>query len=358
MKINRKNPKHLYPIALTLLNSYLALAARPFVKRKNSPEKVVIFYGHTLNGNLKAFYDFLLDKKGYVPYFLSRNPHYYIHLKKAADHPETILNTENPKDMMKVAQADAIITSHGLHPLLMLRLFTGIKFVDVFHAVSYKGFNPKAFRGHHAHDETWVSSGKMRQLYISRYGLKPETVKVTGYVRTDKLINGKLNKQAILRKYSIPKAKKYILIAPTWQQDIKGRSILPFSVPEETFFGELDKLAHKHSAHIIFRTHLNSSEEIDVSHLSNTSFMPYSRYEVVEDFLFITDILVTDWSSTGIDYLPLQRPTIFLDVPAPFRHGFNLGPEHRYGDVVDSFADLKKSLGDIFGSTGQISETS
>jgi CDP-glycerol glycerophosphotransferase len=72
--------------------------------------------------------------------------------------------------------------------------------------------------------------------------------------------------------------------------------------------------------------------------------MPYGHYEVVEDFLNIADILVTDWSSIGIDFLPLGRPAIFLDVPAPFKKGFELGPEHRYGDVVKSFNALKKAL--------------
>jgi CDP-glycerol glycerophosphotransferase len=158
-------------------------------------------------------------------------------------------------------------------------------------------------------------------------------------------VNGNLNKDKIIEKYSIPRADKYILIAPTWQQDVQGRSVLPFELNADEFFTDLDALAKKHSAHIIFRTHLNSADDIDVSHLTSTSFMPYSKYEVVEDFLFIADILVTDWSSIGIDHLPLRRPTIFLDVPAPFKYGFNLGPEHRYGDVVADFSSFKSALG-------------
>jgi CDP-glycerol glycerophosphotransferase len=181
-------------------------------------------------------------------------------------------------------------------------------------------------------------------MYIGKFGFKRSKVKVTGYGRTDQLVDGSLNKQEILTKYSIPKAKKYILIAPTWKQDSSGRSVLPFGLEESNFFGELDKLAKRYKAQVIFRTHLNSDDEINVSHLTNTSFMPYSKYPVIEDFLFITDILVNDWSSTAIDFLPLKRPVIFLDVPAPFKKGFELGPEHRYGDVVKDFNGLKNSL--------------
>jgi CDP-glycerol glycerophosphotransferase len=184
----------------------------------------------------------------------------------------------------------------------------------------------------------------MRDLYIERYKFKPTQIKVTGYGRTDPLVNQTLDKLEIIEKYAIPAAKKYVLIAPTWKQDAPGRSVLPFGMKEEEFFTAIDTIAQKYDTQVIFRTHLNSGEEMNVSHLKHISFMPYSKYEVVEDFLFLADILVTDWSSIGTDYLPLRRPAIFLDVPAPFRYGFNLGPEHRYGDVVNSLDGLTKSL--------------
>lgn len=119
---------------------------------------------------------------------------------------------------------------------------------------------------------------------------------------------------------------------------------MPFGVSPKVFFKELDKIARENSTHIIFRTHLNSSDGFNITNLTNTSFMPYSKYEVVEDFLYISDVLVTDWSSVGIDFLPLRRPTIFMDVKAPFKHGFNLGPEHRFGDIAANFSDLKTAL--------------
>lgn len=342
MKIDRRNPEHLKWLAISAANSCLAVVARPFLRRGNV--KRIVFYGHTLNGNLKVFYDFLNRQDGYVAYFLALDSRYHQRLKASSGRHDTILSGLSPRDMLTVARADAIITSHGLHLFWILRALTTIKFVDVWHGVSYKGFGPKEFDHLYAHDEVWVSSKEMRELYIDRYKFKPEQVKVTGYGRTDPLVNGTLNKQDIIKKYSIPKAKKYVLIAPTWKQDVPGRSVLPFGMKEDVFFPAIDELARRYDAHVIFRTHLNSGEEMNVTHLKHISFMPYSKYEVVEDFLFIADILVTDWSSIGTDYLPLKRPAIFLDVPAPFRHGFNLGPEHRYGDVVGSLEELTKSL--------------
>jgi CDP-glycerol glycerophosphotransferase (TagB/SpsB family) len=341
VKINYKNPLHLSVFILSWFGVLFAVMLRPIVYRHGNV-KTIIFCGHALNGNILPFYKFLKTQPNYEPYYLSFDLSYMQKLKREGENPKHLLWGLSLKDMIKVAKADAIITTHGLHFLSLYKL-TSIKLIDVWHGVSYKGWDKKSFAPLLKFNGVWVSSKEMQKLYINKYEIDAKKVKVTGYGRTDQLVNGSLNKNEILHKYSIPKAKKYILIAPTWKQDDSGRNILPFGLKDEVFFKELDDLARKHNAHIIFRTHLNSNLDIKGSHLTNTSFMPYSKYEVVEDFLFIADILVTDWSSVGIDYLPL-RPAIFLNVPAPFKHGFSLGPEHRYGDVVSEFSSLKAKL--------------
>ncbi len=343
MKINKKNPRHILIVGVSLANSVVVVCARRLFFRRRKGNKIIIFYGHTLNGNLKSFYDYLLEKDGYSPYFLSINKKYNEKLKSTVVAPKTILSTTSLKDMMILARAGAVFTSHGFH-FLNIRSQTDIKFVDVGHAISYKGFDAYDYRGIHEHDEIWISSKYIAEMYKTKFGFEPKKVKVTGYGRSDQLINGTLNRTTIINKYSIPKAKKYILIAPTWKQDDEGRDILPFGLTQDRFFKTLDSLAEEHSAYIIFRAHLNSGDKVGVKGLRNVGFMPYSKYEILEDFLFIADILINDWSSTGIDFLPLKRPTIFLDVPAPFAKGFELGPEFRYGDIVGSMDQLCKSL--------------
>lgn len=343
MKIDKKNPRHLFALAVSVADSCLVMVLRPFLRFNKPNSKIIIFYGHTLNGNLKSFFDYLAIKSDYKPFFLTLDKAYYKRLVAGSEYPERILSAFSLKDMITIAKADAVITSHGLHLFSILR-FTSIKFIDVWHAVSYKGFHKDDFKLQRSFDQSWVSSNFMKKMYINRFGFQPHKIKVTGYARTDQLVNGSLDKEEILTKYSIPVHDKYVLIAPTWQQDVPGRDILPFNTNINQFFEELDRLAQDNSAYIIFRTHFNSGDLFNVPNLTNTGFMPYSKYEIAEDFLFIADILITDWSSIGIDYLPLKRPTIFLDVPAPFKNGFNLGPEHRFGEIVNDFSGLKKIL--------------
>jgi CDP-glycerol glycerophosphotransferase len=63
-----------------------------------------------------------------------------------------------------------------------------------------------------------------------------------------------------------------------------------------------------------------------------------------EGLLQETDVLICDWSSIAFDYLALNRPAIFVDVKSPYRNGFSLGPEYRYGDVVQDMASLRQQL--------------
>jgi CDP-glycerol glycerophosphotransferase len=112
----------------------------------------------------------------------------------------------------------------------------------------------------------------------------------------------------------------------------------------KAFFDALEAAGKRNNATVIFRAHLNTGDSINVKQYDHIRLMPSSLYPVAEEFLFVSDLLVTDWSSIAIDYLVLKRPTLFLDVPAPFSKGFTLGPEHRFGEIVDSMGKLVSSI--------------
>lgn len=341
MKIDKQNPKHWLILLLTGVYTVFAIIFRTFYKKQSA--KSVIFYGHKFNGNLRSFYNYLNDNhRDYQTYYLTMDK---THGRQLA-HNVKVLYTTSFRDMMKVAKSSAIITSHGSHALVFLNKFSDMKFIDVWHGVSYKGWGKDSFGEQKEYDEVWVSSPAMKKVYIDKYGFKPNIVKVTGYSRIDQLVNGDIDRSEVVKKYNIPPANKYILIAVTWKQDDAGRSIIPFGLSESEFFSALEQTGAKNKAHIIFRTHLNSSDlKLDnAKNLKHLHFMPYHEFEVTEDFLAMADILITDWSSIAFDYLPLKRPTIYLDVDPPFKAGFAIGPEHRFGPVVGDVSELTEAI--------------
>ena len=65
MKIDKKNYRHWLVLAGSLVAVFCIIVLRPFLKTKNKQNKKIIFYGHTLNGNLKALYDYIKQQEGY-----------------------------------------------------------------------------------------------------------------------------------------------------------------------------------------------------------------------------------------------------------------------------------------------------
>ena len=148
-------------------------------------------------------------------------------------------------------------------------------------------------------------SESMKQFYINDFGFRGQRVKVTGYGRVDKLVLNNFDRASILKKYGLPD-RKIVLVAPTWTQDDKSRNIMPFGVALEDFYSKLEKTGKKNDATIIFRTHLNSGDEINWDQSRYVKIMPSQCYPVAEEFLYIADMLITDWSSIAIDYLVLK----------------------------------------------------
>jgi CDP-glycerol glycerophosphotransferase len=90
----------------------------------------------------------------------------------------------------------------------------------------------------------------------------------------------------------------------------------------------------KQGAALLVRKHLNSGKNAPAAP-KDVVYLPYEAFPDTEALLGVCDMLICDWSSIAFDYLLLERPTIFLDVPPPFRKGFSLGPEYRHGAIVD-----------------------
>ena len=104
------------------------------------------------------------------------------------------------------------------------------------------------------------------------------------------------------------------------------------------FFKELDVIAEKNNFLLIYRPHMNDyvPKEI-ISYLNyseNIRLREFKKFTNAEDFLKISDILITDWSSIALDYILLDRPVFFLDVPNPFKDGALDDEILRFGEKI------------------------
>ncbi len=335
MKIDKNKPSHWWYLTQLGISALLSLILRAFIK----PTKTsIILYGHKLNGNLLALYNDSLhaNNNTFHLYFLTMDPAYYEQLK---DKPNILLAGKLPT-IQRLAQTHCIISDHGLHSLILLLKFSPITFIDVWHGIPFKGFDADDFTLQKHYQEIWVTSRLLKQLYINQFKCHPEQIHETGYARTDPLINKNLNPLHLKKQLGITDHnKKIILFAPTWEQDVNNRNIFPFNSSEDSFLSAINTLADRLNIICIFRTHLNTVGTIktDYKHIIHA---PYSLFPEAEETLLISDILVCDWSSIAFDFLLLDRPTLFLDIPIPFKKGFSLDETYRFGHIITDLESL------------------
>lgn len=338
MKINRRNPLHWLYLVLFMANVLVALVLRPLLRRPPRRRRVVL-YGHKLNGNLLGLYRQLERTPDFEAVFLTMDPAYGRELRAQGANWRLAIA---PGCAVLLATADAVISGHGLHAISVMVGRSNLKFVDVWHGIPFKGFDADDFRVQHRYDEVWVSSPLLRDVYVQRFGFDAARVHATGYARTDRLVQRQDDVEALRRSLGL-RDGPVVLFAPTWQQDDRGRSLYPFGLDEQTFLVALEQACGRHGATLVLRTHLNSPVAGQAPRES-VVYLPHTAFPDTEALLLVCDVLVCDWSSIAFDYLLLDRPTLFLDVPAPFRKGFSLGPEHRFGPVVSDLDALRGRL--------------
>lgn len=345
MKIDKKNPKHWLYLLRSIIYISFSILLRAFWHRKG--QNRITLYGHKYNGNLKTFADYALEKNEYTISFATLDPEYYAELLKSNLDVE-ILYLQSFKDVLKISKSVAIITDRWaptLSPFIYLRI---IPFFDVWHGIQiFKKFRHNELDKYKKYNEIWTSSESLVDVYVKDYGFLKDRVYATGYGRVDPLVDGSYHPKKLKKKYGISeKYKKVILLAPTWQQDDPTRQVIPFGENPEVFLDALNTVAANHNSLIIFRAHLNTNarNKAKMHELNNIRVMSHNDYPQGEEFLSFSDILIGDWSSIAFEFLPLHRPTIFLDVPIPFSEGLTFGIENRFGEVVKSLDELVAAI--------------
>ena len=125
-----------------------------------------------------------------------------------------------------------------------------------------------------------------------------------GYPRTD-ILYSKNNQRDIDNlkiKFGLPLDKKVILYAPTWRYKNKFQLMLDLKSLR-------DSLSDVYI--FIFRLHHYAKENIE--DLVDDKFIyDFSNYNTIEELYLVSDILITDYSSTMFDYSILDRPILLF----------------------------------------------
>lgn len=113
-------------------------------------------------------------------------------------------------------------------------------------------------------------------------------------------------RERICRKYGISSDSRIVLYAPTFRRD---KSIEPYRINWSRVVPELRKIYGTEKVSILLRLHPNLIGKADASSLVNDeSVIDVTRYHDMQELLCVSDLLITDYSSSMFDITMLKKP--------------------------------------------------
>lgn len=334
MKFQKNNPVHYLIYSFSFLIYIICIFIKLFnVKSKN---KSITLTGHKLIGNLEVLFN-NQNQDSLIFNYITFNYQDYLDLKlfyKKKGLDKNILYALKPLDVYKCLSSNLIIASHGIFLHKFITKYLDIKTLYCGHAI--EGAYPiqknnKLYKDLESYSEVWMYSEFEKEMFLKDFNYPFNNLKVIGYPRVQYLLENK-SKQDVLKKINDIN-NKIVLYAPTASRndsDFLNSSFSPFKLEN---LKKLESFFEKINVTLIIKTHLNDkfSNEIE-NYLKSSTFVKHANNLNVDydyDFLIMSDLLLTDYSTIYADYLILSKPIIFISPPDPNKN-------RRYSPVIEN----------------------
>lgn len=295
----------------------------------------------SLTGNL-YFIDQKIDKNEF-------NVSYFLH-KSILDKKSSV----QKKELCKMLAVSKYILVDDFYPVIYpIPLRKETKLIQVWHAMgAFKkmGFSRMGKTGgpspysltHRNYTDAIVSSEYIRENYAEAFKLQKDSVHAIGIPRTDIFFDESYKKEIqkqLYEKYPSIKGKKVILFAPTF----RGNGIKTAHYNYDWL--SLKKIEQKLGDDYVFIIKMHPFVKDSISEdVSEECFLDLSGEREINDLLFVTDILVTDYSSVIFEASLLNIPTVFFapdfEEYVRTRDFYYPYEEYTYGPVVKTDDEL------------------
>ncbi|CAD2073196.1 CDP-glycerol glycerophosphotransferase family protein [Phocicoccus pinnipedialis] len=304
-----------------------------------------------LSGNLKFVFDKMIEKN------LDRKYNIHFIFKRHVSERRSFIN--KIKFPILLGKANYIFLD-DYHPMLInLKFRKDQEIIQVWHAVGAfktvgysrigkKGGHFYHYKNHRYYTKTFVASEHDVPIYGEAFGIKDKNVIPTGVPRTDAFFDENYRekgKNRVYSKYPNIKNKKVILFAPTFRGNGHRTAFYPF------FKIDLDRLAKyalENNAVILFKMHPLIQNKIQIPQKYEKYLIDVHDYSDINDLLFITDLLISDYSSVVYEYALLQKPMIFyafdLEDYVATRDFYVNYTDFVPGKIVNNFTELMDAI--------------
>lgn len=165
-------------------------------------------------------------------------------------------------------------------------------------------------RNHRTYNYAIVSSDEIRRFYAEGFGIDEENVKALGVPRTDDFFKEEYKvkiTEKLYQEYPSLKGKKIILFAPTFRGNGMNSAYYPFGRFDVKKL--LEALGDDYM--VIIKHHPFVPEPHPYHKDVAERVLDLSKESEINDLLFITDLLITDYSSVIFEASLLDIPMLF-----------------------------------------------
>lgn len=170
--------------------------------------------------------------------------------------------------------------------------------------------SPQATRNHRSYDYVTVSSEYCKKCHSEGFGIATDNVVATGIPRTDVFFDEQYKQSArdkFYEDYPNFKDKKIILFAPTFRGMVKETAFYPTEMFD---LNEVCKSLNDDYA-IIIKHHPFVKDVQPIPEEYADRVIDLSENSELNDLLFVTDIIITDYSSLVFEASLLNIPMLF-----------------------------------------------
>lgn len=163
---------------------------------------------------------------------------------------------------------------------------------------------------HRQYDYSIVSSREIAKFYAEGFGIPQSHIAATGIPRTDIFMDEDYAariRAELYAKYPVLQEKKVLLFAPTF----RGNGQKTAYYPLHRFHPEKIVEQTKGEYAVILKLHPFCRERFTIPEEYRDCILDFSEESELNDLLFITDLLVTDYSSAVFEASLLQIPMLF-----------------------------------------------
>ncbi|MBS4900037.1 MAG: CDP-glycerol glycerophosphotransferase family protein [Clostridiales bacterium] len=261
------------------------------------------------------------------------------------------------KTITAIAKADKIFIDDHVPLLDWLELNKKTEVLQLWHAgAGYKssGYSrwghtggPAPFSCHRQYTYGICESKNVGAFHAEVFGINLEKMLPTGMPRMDEYINEeyKIKKtKELLELFPLIKNKKIILFAPTYRGVNKKTAHYPFEMID---FDKMYDICQDEYV-VLFKLHPWIETPVPFPAEYEDKFIDITSYKNINDIFYITDLLITDYSSNVFEYSIMRKPVLFYafdEYQYSFTRGFHRDYEKSTpGKICYTFQELIDSI--------------